>query len=88
MPKCLEEKIAVLKKANETPVYIKRYEYKGQTVYYIKSACCDQFNVVLDSLCNVLGYPDGGITGRGDGTLSGFRDNAKNGVEVWRVKEQ
>lgn len=88
MPKCLEEKIDSLKKENETPIYIKRYEYRGQTVFYMKSACCDKFNVVYDSNCNVMGHPDGGFTGRGDGSLPDFREVAKNGVEIWRISEQ
>ncbi len=88
LPKCIEEKIASLKKMNETPIYIKRYEYNGEMVYYMKSACCDKFNVVYDSHCNVLGHPDGGLTGKGDGSLPDFRALAKNGIEVWRISEQ
>lgn len=48
------------------------------------SPCCDQYNIVYDKGCKVLGYPDGGITGGGDGSLPDFRDSAKNGVVVWK----
>ena len=44
-----------------------RYEYQGETVYYVLKESCDQFSDLLDANGNLIGHPDGGITGRGDG---------------------
>lgn len=56
----------------------------SRTVYYMKAACCDRLNIVFDKDCKILGYPDGGITGRGDGSLPGFWKNATDGTIVWK----
>ncbi len=56
------------------PLEIRSYIYKGKTVYYSLSACCDKYNIVFDNNCNVLG----GFTGRGDGNMIEFKDAAKN----------
>jgi hypothetical protein len=69
--------------AQGSPESVTRYIYKGHTVYYIRSACCDKYNIVYDSLCNVLGYPDGGYTGRGDGKMGDFRKLATDEKLVW-----
>ena len=36
------------------------------------SPSCDKYNVVYASTCNIIGYPDGGYTGRGDGRMVDF----------------
>ncbi len=50
------------------------------------SPCCDKYNVVYDSACNILGYPDGGFTGRGDGKMSDFYKEASNKKVIWEKK--
>lgn len=85
LPRCLVQKIDSLSKINERPIAITRYDFRNQTVYYIKSACCDRYNPVYDKNCRLLGFPDGGFTGRGDGSLTGFRDSAENPVVIWRM---
>lgn len=67
-----------------SPQSITRYHYKGQTVYYMVAPCCDKFNIAFDSACNILGYPDGGYTGRGDGKMPDFHKEATNGKVVWK----
>lgn len=84
LPGCLQNKIDALTKEHNTPQSVTRYAYKGAYVYYMLSACCDQFNIVFDSECRILGYPDGGFTGRGNGTLPDFRDSSANSVVVWK----
>jgi hypothetical protein len=49
------------------PQSVTRYESEGATVYYVVKQCCDQFSDLLDADGNLIGHPDGGITGRGDG---------------------
>jgi hypothetical protein len=87
LPVCLKGKIdSMTKNPNEgTPQSITRYNYHNQTVYYMKAPCCDKYNIVFDSLCNILGYPDGGFTGKGDGKMPNFFDDAKDGKEVWSI---
>jgi hypothetical protein len=88
MPSCLEETIKTMA-ANPnkgSPLSVTRYSYQQKTVYYIVSPCCDKYNVVYDSACNILGYPDGGFTGRGDGSMNDFRKEATNEKLIWEKK--
>jgi hypothetical protein len=50
------------------------------------SPCCDKYNIVYDSACNILGYPDGGYTGKGDGKMTDFKNEAGEGKVVWEKK--
>lgn len=70
-----------------SPLSVTRYTYKGQTVYYLVSPCCDKYNIVYDSACAILGYPDGGFSGRGDGNMPGFKNEAVNGKVVWEISK-
>jgi hypothetical protein len=85
IPVCLKAKIdSMTANPNEgAPQSITQYNYKGQTVYYMKSPCCDKYNIVFDSNCNILGYPDGGFTGKGDGKMPDFFNEVKDGKVVW-----
>ena len=66
------------------PQSVTKYNYEGKTVYYFREGCCDQFNPVYDDSCHLLGAPDGGFTGRGDGKLPGFFSKAKMIKVVWK----
>ena len=59
------------------PQSIWRYEYKGQTVYYVPPQCCDQFSTLYDANGNEMCAPDGGFTGRGDGQCPDFVANKR-----------
>lgn len=87
LPACIKQKIEVFKKTEkyEQPQSITEYEYKGRKVYYVKMPCCDFFNEVYDSSCNLLGHPDGGITGRGDGKLPDFNTEKKKAKIIWQA---
>jgi hypothetical protein len=73
-PKCIDSLIttAAAQQAANAPQSVTQYRYKGRIVYYVVSPCCDQYNTAYDDQCKVLGSPDGGITGKGDGTLPDF----------------
>ncbi len=87
MPACLQTLINGMAAApNGSPQSVTSYSYKNQTVYYLVSPCCDKYNVVYDSACNVLGYPDGGFTGKGDGKMNDFKNEASVGKIVWQKK--
>lgn len=85
MPTCLVQKIqAMTADPNEgSPISVSRYLYNDKIVYYMVSPCCDKYNVVYDSACNVLGFPDGGFTGRGDGKMTDFRKVATDEKVIW-----
>jgi hypothetical protein len=86
MPSCLSSKIEIMKNdpSQGEPSSISQYSYKGKTVYYVASACCDKYNIVYDSACNLLGYPDGGYTGKGDGKMIDFFKEATGKKIVWK----
>ena len=71
LPTCIKNKIDSfkLKDAHERPQKVVEYTYKGKKVYYVVMPCCDFFNEVYDATCKLLGSPDGGFTGKGDGKL-------------------
>jgi hypothetical protein len=66
------------------PQSIWQYEYKGSTVYYIPSQCCDQFSQLFDSNGILICAPDGGFSGRGDGKCLDFSQARKNKVLIWQ----
>jgi hypothetical protein len=69
--------------AEGTPQSVSTYNYNNQIVYYVVAPCCDKYNIVYDSACNVLGYPDGGFTGKGDGNMTDFADQATGKKVIW-----
>ena len=66
------------------PAFIARYDYRGQTVYFLPQRCCDIFSNLYDAEGSVIGHPDGGITGQGDGRVSHFFEVRSNETVVWR----
>lgn len=85
LPGCIRELIASFEKApvQNPPRKIFRYQYKGATVYYVPSVCCDQFSDLYGDDCKLLGHPDGGFSGRGDGKFAGFDREATGEKLVW-----
>lgn len=61
-----------------------QFEYKGQTVYYVPPQCCDQFSTLYDAEGRVIGAPDGGYSGQGDGKVLDFYQERKNEQLIWR----
>ena len=86
VPACILERIEEIKKENKwnPPAEINEYEFQGKTVYLISSACCDQYNSLVDSDCQVICAPSGGITGKGDGKCNDFTDVAKYTRQIWK----
>ncbi|RAK64718.1 hypothetical protein DLM85_17635 [Hymenobacter edaphi] len=71
-------------KAENPRIRILSYQYRGQTVYYETSPCCDQYTTLYDAKGNVLCAPDGGITGRGDGKCADFEKNRTAEQLIWQ----
>ncbi len=85
-PSCIQEKINIFKtlpKGNP-PRSIIEYTYKDKKVFYIPPQCCDAYSDLFDENCQLLGHPDGGITGRGDGTIPNFSTEAKDPKVIWK----
>ncbi len=66
------------------PLSVWRYEYNGQTVYFVPAHCCDIASVVYDASGNLLCSPDGGLTGQGDGKCSNFFTERANEQLIWQ----
>jgi hypothetical protein len=66
------------------PLYVARYEYRGQTVYYLPPRCCDVFSDLYDVSGTIICHPDGGLAGQGDGRCSDFLTAATNEQILWR----
>ena len=66
------------------PSAIFSYRYRGETVYFRPSRCCDFPSVLYDRNGSVICQPDGGITGNGDGRCPDFFAARSAERLVWR----
>jgi hypothetical protein len=84
-PDCIEDKIREIASEEvwNPPAKIYSYWYNGQTVYFIPQRCCDIPSVLMDSNCNAVCFPDGGIGGSGDGECPDFFDTRTNEKLIW-----
>lgn len=89
IPACIRAKVDSFKKAqpHDQPQRVVEYQYKGKKVYYIVMPCCDFFNEVYDDKCKMIGSPDGGFTGKGDGRLPDFFTAATKEKLIWELKK-
>lgn len=87
---CIKQKIKEFsaEKVQNPPRSIYSYTYNGKTVYYVSAVCCDQYSDLYDSNCKLLGHPDGGFTGRGDGKFKEFGKNATDRKLIWQDKRK
>lgn len=86
LPSCVRSKIDSLLKEPQwnPPAEVWRYNYNGQTVYFIPQHCCDLPSVLLDENCHVICNPDGGIAGSADAKCTDFMQKRKDGVLLWK----
>ncbi len=66
------------------PLSIWRYDYNGQSVYFVPARCCDIYSQVYDANGALLCAPDGGIAGKGDGKCPDFFDKRTNEQLIWK----
>jgi hypothetical protein len=85
-PACINKLIDGYKaeKVQNPPRSVYSYTYNGSTVYYVPALCCDFFSDLYDSSCNVMAHPDGGYTGRGDGSMPDFARARTNEKLLWK----
>ena len=68
----------------DPPASLTQYGYRSQVVYYMPPRCCDIFSDLYDNSGNIIGHPDGGITGRGDGRVPDFLAEREDESFVWK----
>ncbi len=85
MPVCIKAMIKEFKSETRgnPPRKIFSYIYNGKKVYYVTAVCCDNFSDLYNSNCQLIGHPDGGFTGRGDGKYRDFSTERKNEKLLW-----
>lgn len=86
IPSCIQKKIDQIKAGpkGSDASEINEYIYQGKHVYLFNSACCDQYNPLLDGNCNYICAPSGGITGKGDMKCTDFSATAQFVKLVWK----
>ena len=74
LPVCVKVLIEKMKSEAVTnpPGKVYSYMYHGKKVFYVPAICCDMFSDLYNDSCRLMGHPDGGFTGRGDGKISDF----------------
>ena len=85
-PSCIQQKVNTFKNEpkGNPPQSIIQYTYHKKKVFYIPPQCCDQYSDVYDENCNLIGHPDGGFTGKGDGTPVNFFKDATDAKVIWK----
>jgi hypothetical protein len=86
LPRWLEVKIAQFQSETVTnpPRAIVSYKYNSTVVYYVPPVCCDQYGIVYSGTGDTLCFPDGGISGDGDGRCSEFFQAASDSSLIWK----
>jgi hypothetical protein len=86
IPSCIQERIDSIKNEPKwnPPAQVNEYNYNGKTAFLFSSNCCDQFDELMDSDCNYVCAPTGGITGKGDGKCQDFQKVATHVRLVWK----
>lgn len=86
VPACIQQKIEQIKKEPKwnPPAQVNEYTYIAKKVYLFSSPCCDQYNNLYDSECNLICAPTGGYTGKGDQKCTDFTEKAKHVKLVWK----
>ena len=86
IPACISRMISTFKEEGKQnpPRQIIQYTYHGKTVYYVTPPCCDFFSELYDSNCVLIAYPDGGITGKGDGRAADFNEERTGERLIWK----
>ena len=86
VPACIKKLITQFQQEEKQnpPRRIFRYTYNNKTVYFVPAICCDFFSDLYDDQCNLIGHPDGGYTGRGDGKTGDFLTAKTNEKLIWK----
>jgi hypothetical protein len=85
-PQWVEQLIAKFQSdpVGNPPQSIWRYQYKGQTVYFVPQQCCDIYSTLYDATGTEICAPDGGLTGQGDGKCPDFFTERTDEKLIWQ----
>lgn len=61
-----------------------RYKFDGKIVYYVPPICCDIPSQLFNEEGQLMCYPDGGFTGRGDDRCPTFHRLKRAEQLVWK----
>ena len=83
---CIKKLVAQFRQEEKQnpPRRIYSYTYKEKLVFFVPAICCDFFSDLYDDKCNLIAHPDGGFTGRGDGTAPDFMQTKTNEKLLWK----
>lgn len=70
--------------ASQSYVSITRYKYQKRYVYFGFSECCDAYDTLFDTTCQILCSPSGGFIGKGDGKCANFFKEATEETQIWQ----
>ncbi|MEZ6062495.1 MAG: hypothetical protein R3C19_19290 [Planctomycetaceae bacterium] len=87
IPQWMQERITQLQQERDSnvPAFAQRATYDGRTVYYTSAAVPDGFGSLYDEDGTLLGHPDGGLNGKGDGRCSDYFEAATNVTTIWKA---
>ena len=85
LPVCVKVLIEKMKSEAVTnpPRKIYSFKYMGKKVFYVPAICCDQFSDLYNDSCRLMGHPDGGFTGSGDGKIKDFETAKSEQKLLW-----
>ena len=85
LPVCVKVLIEKMKSESVTnpPGKIYSFKYLGKKVFYVPAVCCDNFSDLYNGSCRIIGHPDGGFTGKGDGKFNDFETAKSDQKLLW-----
>ena len=85
VPDCIDVEIRRIQAEApaKPPLEVWQWKVGEEVFYYITAPCCDQFTTLMNSNCERVCAPDGGITGQGDGNCPPGIDQAEKTL-VWK----
>ncbi|MBK5270371.1 MAG: hypothetical protein JJE22_05080 [Bacteroidia bacterium] len=86
IPACIKKQIEIIKDEAvwNPPAQVDEYTYDGKRVFLFSSNCCDQYNMLYDTQCNIVCAPSGGFTGMGDGKCADFAATSGHIKLIWK----
>ncbi len=86
LPACIQKLVVQFQQEEKQnpPRSIYSYVYNGKPVFFVPAVCCDFFSDLYDDTCKLIAHPDGGFTGRGDGTAPDFMQIRTNEKLLWK----
>jgi len=85
-PAWLQSMISAIRSEPVTnpPTAVYSYRYRGETVYFRTSRCCDVPSELYDRAGTLLCRPDGGLAGGVDPGCADFFDARRDERLIWR----